>query len=65
MPSVRCLERQLLCKPECHEDLFAPSLALLKVSLGEHQMNGFCQPMFILEGVQLTGPERKPGVKDR
>ncbi len=27
MPSVRCLERQLLCKPECHEDSFAPSLA--------------------------------------
>ncbi|SUI50134.1 Uncharacterised protein [Shewanella algae] len=27
MPSVRCLERQLLCKPECREDLFAPSLS--------------------------------------
>ncbi len=44
-----------LYKREGHEDLFAPSLALLKVSLGEHEMNGFCQPMFILEGVQLTG----------
>ncbi len=27
MPSVRCLECQLLCKPECREDLFAPSLS--------------------------------------
>ncbi len=38
MPSVRCLERQLLCKPlftsrECHDDLVAPSLVLFILSM--------------------------------
>ncbi len=34
MPSVRCLERQLLCKPECHEYLFAPSLICCQRQMG-------------------------------